>query len=137
MKFPATAVTDTHGLIWWITGEHRRLGKRARAFFNAVDRGEAVVCVPAMVLVELDEAITAGDITLSESFEKFVQRLLLTPSRYRLIELDAGVIMAAHGLQAIPERGDRLIAATAVALQYPLVTRDPAIGEAGGVDVVW
>jgi predicted nucleic acid-binding protein len=36
-------------------------------------------------------------------------------------------VARAHELFGIAERGDRLIAATAAVLDYPLITRDPEI----------
>jgi predicted nucleic acid-binding protein len=46
-------------------------------------------------------------------------------------------VLRADGLYEIPERGDRLIAATAAELDVPLITRDREIGRASGVAVVW
>jgi PIN domain nuclease of toxin-antitoxin system len=134
---PEIAVTDTHALIWWITDQTKRLGRQARRFFEAVDAGRAVVCVPTITLVELSEAVRDGDLSLGEPFETFVARLELTPSRYQVVPLTAAIVTRAHDLFAIPERGDRLIAATAAELGYPLVTRDPAIIDVIGGDHVW
>jgi hypothetical protein len=52
-----------------------------------VDAGRAVVCVPAMALVELSEAVRDGDLSLGEPFDAFVARLELTPSRYQVVPL--------------------------------------------------
>jgi len=134
---PEIAVTDTHALIWWITDQPKRLGRQARRFFEAVDAGRAVVCVPTISLVELSEAVQDGDLSLGEPFAAFVERLELTPSRYQVVPLTAAIAARAHDLFAIPERGDRLIAATAAELGYPLVTRDPAIVDVIGGDHVW
>jgi hypothetical protein len=60
MPVPAIAVADTHAFIWWITDQRQRLGRRANAFFDAVDAGQAVVCIPAMVLVDLDETVRSS-----------------------------------------------------------------------------
>ena len=46
------------------------------------------------------------------------------------------MVLRAETLYRIPERTDRLIAATAAALDYPLITRDARIREAG-VNVIW
>ena len=137
MRTPEIAVTDTHALIWWITDQRRRLGRRDNAFFDLVDEGRAVVCIPAMALVELDEAIADGDLTLGEPFPDFVRRLETTPSRYQVVDLTPEIVLMAHELLQIPERGDRLIAATAAALGYPLITRDAEITRVIGADHVW
>lgn len=134
---PEIAVVDTHALIWWIGGRTRQLGRRARTFLERVDEGAAVACVPAIVLVELGEAIQRGVFSLDEPFEAFVARLENTPSRYQVVPLTAAIVSRAHELYAIPERGDRLIAATARELGYALVTRDPAIAAAIRGEWVW
>ncbi len=137
LQIPRHAVLDTHALLWWIGGRMRSLGRAARGFMERVDEGNAVAYVPSIVLVELSEAIQRGVFSLGEPFDVFVQRLEHTPSRYRVVPLDASVVARSHGLLAIPERGDRLIAATAQHLGLPLVTRDPAIARVIGDDVLW
>jgi predicted nucleic acid-binding protein len=52
-------------------------------------------------------------------------------------DLTAAIVRAAVGINRIPERGDRLIAATAVHLGCPLVTKDPAIARVRTVTTVW
>jgi PIN domain nuclease of toxin-antitoxin system len=137
MRTPEIAVTDTHALIWWITDQRRRLGRQANAFFDRVDEGRAVVCIPAIALVELDEAMADGDIALGEPFPDFVRRLETTPSRYQVVSLTSEIVLLAHELLQIPERGDRLIAATAATLGYPLITRDEEITRVIGADHIW
>lgn len=134
---PEIAVVDTHALIWWIGGRTRQLGRRARTFLERVDEGAAVVCVPSIALVEMGEAIQRGIFALDEPFDAFVSRLDNTPSRYQVVPLTAAIVSRAHELYTIPERGDRLIAATARELGYPLVTRDPEIAAAIGGEQLW
>jgi PIN domain nuclease of toxin-antitoxin system len=137
MYTPEIAVTDTHPLIWWLSDQRRRLGRQAKAFFDRVDEGRAVVCIPTMSLVEVDEAMGTGDFVFPESFPEFVHRLESTPSRYQVVSLTPEIVLHAHELFQIPERGDRLIAATAAALGYPLITRDPDIARVIGADHIW
>ena len=137
LKIPEVAVTDTHALIWWVTDQRRKLGRSANAFFDRVDDGKAVVLIPTVALVELDEALHYGDISLEEPFPAFVERLVLTPSRYQVVDLTAEIVTRSHELYGIPERGDRLIAATAAVLNAPLITRDPEIVAAIGGDHLW
>jgi PIN domain nuclease of toxin-antitoxin system len=136
-RSPEIAVTDTHAVIWWLTDARRRLGRRANAFFDRVDRGAAVVCIPTVVLVELGEALHDGELKLEEPFPRFVERLEVTPSRYQIVPLTAAIVVRSQELFAIPERADRLIAATAAELDYPLITRDPAITEVIAGDHLW
>lgn len=137
MAVPEIAVADTHALIWWMTDQRRRLGRLANGFFDRVDGGLAVLCVSTMSLVELGEAVARGGISLPEPFADFVRRLEATPSRYQVVSLTPEIVVRAHSLFEIPERGDRLIAATALALGYPLVTRDPEIARVIGAEHVW
>ncbi len=131
------AVLDTHALLWWLNDEMHRFGRRSRAFLNRVDEGDAVVCIPTLVLVEVGEAIRRGSFRLSEPLDTFVARVESTPSRYVVAPFTAAMALRAHDLYAIPERGDRLIAATALELGYPLVTRDPEIVAVIGGEHVW
>lgn len=78
-----------------------------------------------------------GDVTLSEPFPTFVRRLTATPSRYAVIDLTPEIVLRAHELLQIPERGDRLIAATAAVLDYPLISRDREIPAGAGIDLIW
>jgi len=137
VNIPRHAVIDTHALLWWLAGRMRSLGRVSRGFVERVDAGDAVAHVPSIVLVELSEAIRRGVFSLGEPFDVFVQRLENTPSRYRVVPLDVAVVARSHALLTIPERGDRLIAATAQHLGIPLVTRDREIARAIGGDVIW
>jgi PIN domain nuclease of toxin-antitoxin system len=135
-KAPPLAVTDTHALIWAIDGNRKRLGKHARKQFENADDGKCAIYIPALVLVELGEACHKDRVTLSPSFEEWA-RLAFASGKYHEAELTAEIVYIAQRLYAIAERGDRLIAATAVALDLPLITRDPQIAAAAGVECLW
>lgn len=130
------AVADTHGLIWYARSEWKKLGPEARKVYAAADEGQAAIYVPTMVLIELAEAARRGSIRFPDGFSHWVGRLFSSGGFFP-VDLTLVIVLRADELHEIPERGDRLIAATAVHLGYPLLTRDPAIGRAGGVQVVW
>lgn len=134
---PEIAVVDTHALIWWATSDRRRIGRRALKFFDSVDDGRAIACVPTVALVELSEALHFGTMLLNKSFDAVLNGIRDTPSRYQVVPLTMEIVSRSHTLYAIPERGDRLIAATAAELGYPVITRDPDVTAIAGLDQIW
>ncbi len=68
---------------------------------------------------------------------RVAESLAFASGKYHEAQLTAEIVYVAQGLYAIAERGDRLIAATAVALDLPLITRDPQIAAAAGVPCLW
>jgi PIN domain nuclease of toxin-antitoxin system len=130
------AVTDSHALIWYSQQRWRNLGRRALSLFRDADAGSASLVVPTIALTEVLEGARAGTVTFPTSASDWLEALTASGS-FLVADLTTEVVLRAHSLYTIPERGDRLIAATAAVLDYPLITRDPAIGKAAGVEVVW
>ncbi len=128
------AVTDSHALIWHLD-QPRKLGKRARRIFDAAEGGRGVVVIPTTCLVEIVDLVHKGTIDLHGSYTDWLDDVERSPS-YHIAPLTLDVCRAAYDLYAIPERSDRLVAATALSLGLPLITRDPAIA-AAGIDVIW
>jgi PIN domain nuclease of toxin-antitoxin system len=130
------AVTDTHALIWAATGTLKRLGRRSRTIYQRVSDGRAALYIPVVTLVEVGEAHRAGDFSLGVPFEAWLAALLRA-GQYHVTELTAEIVERAQQLFAIPERADRLIAATASVLDCPLITRDASIARAADVECIW
>lgn len=134
------AVADTHALIWAATGKTARLGRSARRYFARAEKraGNVAIHVPSICLVEVSEAIERGRISLALPFERWVEALFAA-GPYIPADLTADVVVAAHSLRAIPERRDRLIAATALVLECDLLSRDEHIAKAvrGQINLVW
>ena len=130
------AVLDAHTLIWAAAAQRRLLGRRACAFLDRVEAGTASAYVPTIVLVEIGEAVRRGAVTLAEGLEAWAHRLA-TSGRYHIVDLTLPIVLRAHELYLIPERGDRLVAATAMELDCPVVTKDAGIARVPGVDALW
>jgi len=45
-------VTDTHGLVWYLTGDEK-LSKSARQVFENAESGEDIIVIPSIVLAEI------------------------------------------------------------------------------------
>ncbi len=130
------AVTDTHSLLLRASGRVQKLGPRARDHFERTDRREAAIYVPTFVLAAVGELVHLGRVQLPRSFEEWLDDLLGSKV-YIPADLTADVVRTAQNLFAFPERGDRLIAATAVALGVPLMTRDGEIAACAQVERLW
>lgn len=131
------AVTDAHPLIWVVEGKVKRLGRLARRFFEAVDAGEGLLLIPTMVLVELGEAAHRNKVNFTgQRFADWLATIATVPN-YQILPLTLDVVMAAESLRGIPERTDRLIAATALVHGCPLISRDPEIARVADVPLLW
>jgi PIN domain nuclease of toxin-antitoxin system len=130
------AVIDTHALIWFCAGRSNKLGRDARRVLERVSEGHGAIFVPSLALVELAEAAHEGDVDPPGGIVAWVDRLF-SSGRFFPVDLTWAIVQRAEELYAIPERGDRLIAATALELGYPLITRDHEITAAAQVETIW
>lgn len=130
------AVVDTHALIWYAAQRWQKLGRDARRVFDEVETGNGALFVPVLTMVELGEAVRRGQVRLPTDVVSFARQLFAT-GRFIPVDLTWDIIQRAEELLMIPERGDRLIAATALELDYPLITRDLEIAAAAGLELIW
>jgi len=128
-------VTDTHALVWHVTGQGRKLGRAARRAYARAEEGDVLIAVPVVVLAEILEAAARGVLALDGGFERWLDRLERHPG-FGPVGLSVQMLRVSAGLLRIPERPDRLIAATAAHFECPLITGDPEIAGAG-VEVLW
>jgi len=130
------AIADTHALIWYLF-DNKRLSRRAKEFIeNASNDGEkigfsAISLVEIVYLIE-KEKIDPGTL----------ERLLnvTETSDAALVELPVtGQIaekMREISREAIPDMPDRIIAATALEQNVPVISRDGKI-KASGLETIW
>jgi PIN domain nuclease of toxin-antitoxin system len=121
----------------WYVFDDRRLSGRANAFIDrAVSEGEGIA-VSAISLAEIVYLVEKRRIPVSTYDE--VRRALADPTSV-LIEalLTASVIDAMRRVprDAVPDMPDPIIAATAVHLGVPVISRDGKI-RASSVETIW
>lgn len=131
---PAAAITDTHALLFHAAGG-ARLGPRARRHFEACERREAMIWVPAIVMLEVS-VLTRGSLNLRQTVRQFFDDLFTNPA-YQPLPISAAQVLDADELRFTRDLFDGLIVAAARDLSLPLLTRDIAIVESGLVSTIW
>lgn len=129
-------VTDTHPLLWYASGAHHKLSRRALRVFKEASEAQVLVYVPAAALWEASIVIREGRVPLREPFAHWGSALL-RQAGFDLAPLDLDVIVEASYLSFDNDPFDATIVATARLKDLPLITKDQAITEAGIVDIAW
>jgi len=132
----AGVVVDTHALVWYLLGSPLLSPTAKREIDGALAAGDAVR-VPAVTLVEVTYLVEKG--RLPEIARTRLAGLLDDPdSGLVLAPLDRQVADAVARIDRgqVPDMPDRIIAATALHLRLPLVTRDGKI-RASGIVTIW
>lgn len=130
-------ITDTHALIWYLQ-DVGQLPVRVRDIFIKTDAGEEQIVIPAIVMVEIIYLAEKGRIA-REAVRNVFGLLHPDPDNYLIAPLDLGVAMALEQIDrdSVPDMPDRIIAATALHLGLPLLTRDTRISSLGLIAAVW
>lgn len=129
---PVTAVLDTHAVLWAVLND-TRLGKRARAFIEGAE--PETLAISDMTLLEIAILETKGRIEVESGIEDILGEIQI---RLQVLKMDARVTTEAMQLE-LPQADpfDRVIVATAIQQQVPLLTRDRVITKSGLVPVIW
>lgn len=128
-------VSDTQCLLWHMT-QDPRLPKIARAAFQQAKEGATQILVPSIVLVEA--VFLAQRNRVPVPILNQLMALSDAPSAgVCVVPLDLAVARTVGDFDpaAVPELADRIVAATARALNLPLLTTGPAIEASGLVKV--
>ncbi|MDB5320212.1 MAG: hypothetical protein JWN40_1843 [Phycisphaerales bacterium] len=129
-------VVDTHAFVWYFL-DPGRLSKTARdAFDQAAAKGDQIF-IPAIVLVEICYLVDKGK-WRPEDLDTLVAALNDANSGFVIAPLDQQTALSVRNVDRsiVPDMPDRIIAATALSLGLPLITRDGKI-RASNVVTIW
>jgi PIN domain nuclease of toxin-antitoxin system len=130
-----TAVCDTHALLFHAGGDDR-LGRRAAAHFDACERRQGILYVPAAVIWECALLARASRINLRRTVRGFFDDLFSNPA-YQPYDLTAAQVFIADDTRINRDPFDALICAAAIDLELPLITGDADIRRAAILKVIW
>ena len=120
---------DTHVWLWSVEGDARRIGRRTRQLLSRAESREAIRVSPATVF-EVAALHTLGRLRLARPLEQWI-RESLAAAGIRMAELSPAMALDAGAIprDALADPLDRLLVATARALQATFLTSDTRILE--------
>jgi len=129
----ANYIADTHALLWYLTDDNR-LSKDANLIFEETEKGEHLIIVPTIVLVESLDVIEKKRVTYD--FDLVLQSIEANEN-YIIWDLDLEVVNQMIKIKNVRELHDRIIVAVAKLCDAGLITKDGEITEAKEVNTRW
>lgn len=129
-------VLDTHAAVWYLTQSRYISDTAFKRIEHTIARGLPVF-VSAISIVEVIYLVEKNLLS-RDCLEDLLNALRKQTSGLIIAEIttEIGEAVERVSRQAIPEMPDRIIAATALHLGLPLVTRDTKI-QAAGIAWIW
>jgi len=116
-------VTDTHAFLWYLT-DNPTLSKKARVVFDESEKGNAIIIIPMIVLLESIDIVDKKKVNFE--FEKILLKLTQA-SNFIVPSIDLGLVLEVNKIKGFKDLHDRIIVATADLFDAPLITKDKFI----------
>ena len=130
------AIADTHTAIWYLSAE-LTLSKKARFFIEDIATRGDQIGLSSISVIESIYLVEKGRIP-NQSLQLLLDALAGSNGLFREIAIDGSVarILSQVPRNQVPDLPDRIIAATAVLLNVPLISRDRRIA-ASSLRTIW
>ncbi len=131
-----SAVLDTHAAIWYLL-DAKNLSQTVFSLIDTAAASGLPTYISAVSLVEVVYLVERGRIA-ADAFERFVRELGQDNPAFKVFPLDYNIAGALRSIprDLVPDVPDRIIAATALHLGLPLVTRDRRL-QSAGIQTIW
>ncbi len=132
----AGVIADTHALIWYLL-DSPRLSDSASVQFEACHTGGVRIGVASISIVEIVYLVDKGRIP-TQTIPLLQEGLERQSSLLEIVPLTQSIAMTVRQVprEQVPDLPDRVIAATALHLAVPLISRDRRI-QLSNVTTVW
>jgi len=127
----AALVLDTHTVLWYLAADPRLSTAARNSLLAASGSGDAMI-LPSICLVETIYLVEKGKVPVM-AWKRLASALDDPDTCFQVAPLDQAVAVAVQRVprDVVPDLPDRIIAATALTLGLPLVTRDRRLQSAG------
>jgi PIN domain nuclease of toxin-antitoxin system len=130
------AVADTHAVLWYLAGDSR-LSARANQFIRTAENEENHIGISSISMVEMVYLVERGRISPQEY--SLVGCVLDDPESIFVevpVDLRIARALSRVDVKQISDMPDRIVAATAVFLEVPIISRDGKI-KLSTLNTIW
>lgn len=130
-------IADTHTIIWYLN-QSKRLSKTAEAALNTAVVGGNSIYVSAISVVEITYLVERYRLP-EEALTLLIDAFSDRETALEIVPLNLAVARTIRQIprDVVPDMPDRIIAATALYLNLPLVTRDLQIQRLTEIQTIW
>jgi PIN domain nuclease of toxin-antitoxin system len=120
----------------WLGQDYRRISTKAQSIIKDSRREERGLAVAGITLVEISRLSSCGKVSLKPDAETVLAEV---ERRFVILPITANIALQAYALPASypKDPADRIIGATALVEDIPLLTADRAIRNSKAIPTIW
>lgn len=130
-------IADTHTIIWYLN-QSKKLSETAASALNTAVSEQNCIYVSAISVVEIAYLVERSRLP-EEALTLLVDTFSNPETALEIVSLNWAIARTVRQIprNVVPEMPDRIIAATALYLNLPLVTRDLQIQRLTEIQTIW